>query len=93
MGAGEIPHRSVRREFQDNLIAKVRPGEPLFPGIIGYDESVIPQIVDAVLSQHNFIVLGLRGQTKTRILRSLVDLLALTARHISQRRTPSVSDY
>ncbi len=42
VGAGEIPRRSVRREFQDNLIAKVRPGEPLFPGIIGYDESVIP---------------------------------------------------
>ena len=73
--AGEIPHRNVKQELRDNLIAKLQAGEPLFPGIVGYDESVIPQVVNAVLSQHNFIVLGLRGQAKTRILRSLVDLL------------------
>ena len=73
--AGELPHRSVRREVRDNLIEKLRRGEILFPGIVGYDESVIPQIVNAVLSQHNFIILGLRGQAKTRILRSLADLL------------------
>ena len=73
--AGRLPHRSVRRELRDNLIEKLRRSETLFPGIVGYDESVIPQIVNAVLSQHNFIILGLRGQAKTRILRSLVDLL------------------
>ena len=73
--AGSIPRRDVKQELRDNLIAKLRSGEPLFPGIVGYDESVIPQIVNAILSQHNFIVLGLRGQAKTRILRSLVDLL------------------
>lgn len=73
--AGDVPHRSVRRELRDNLIEKLRRGDPLFPGIVGYDESVIPQIVNAVLSQHNFIILGLRGQAKTRILRSLADLL------------------
>ena len=75
VAAGQIPHRSVKRELRDNLIEKLRSSAPLFPGIVGYDESVIPQIVNAVLSQHNFIILGLRGQAKTRILRSLVDLL------------------
>ena len=73
--AGELSHRSVKRELRDNLIRKLRAGDRLFPGIIGYDESVIPQIVNAILSQHNFIMLGLRGQAKTRILRSLVELL------------------
>ena len=75
VAAGTLPHRSVRRELRDNLIAKLRSGDTLFPGIIGYDDSVIPQIVNAVLSKHNFIILGLRGQAKTRILRALVDLL------------------
>ena len=75
VGAGQLPNRSVKRELRDNLIEKIRAGTPLFPGIIGYDESVIPQIINAILSQHNFIILGLRGQAKTRILRALVDLL------------------
>ena len=75
VAAGQIPHRTVKRELRDNLIEKLRSSAPLFPGIVGYDESVIPQIVNAVLSQHNFIILGLRGQAKTRILRALVDLL------------------
>ena len=75
VAAGEIPHRNVKQELRDNLIMKLRSGDVLFPGIIGYDESVIPQIVNALLSQHNFIILGLRGQAKTRILRSLVNML------------------
>ena len=73
--AGQLPHRSVKRELRDNLIGKIRTGESLFPGIVGYDESVIPQLVNAILSQHNFIILGLRGQAKTRMLRSLGQLL------------------
>ena len=73
--AGQLPHRSVKRELRDNLIEKIRAGKRLFFGIVGYDESVIPQIINAILSQHNFIILGLRGQAKTRILRALVDLL------------------
>ena len=73
--AGQLPHRSVKRELRDNLIEKIRAGTQLFPGIVGYDESVIPQIINAILSQHNFVILGLRGQAKTRILRALVDLL------------------
>ncbi len=70
-----FPRRSVKNEVRDNLIAKLRGGETLFPGIIGYDDTVIPQLVNAVLSRHNFILLGLRGQAKSRILRALVSLL------------------
>src|SRR5438067_2668959 len=67
--------RSVKEEIRDNLVRKLQAGERLFPGIIGYDDSVIPQLVNAILSKHNFILLGLRGQAKSRILRGLVDLL------------------
>jgi magnesium chelatase subunit I len=67
--------RPVKQEIRDNLVCKLRAGERLFPGIIGYDETVIPQLVNAVLSRHNFILLGLRGQAKSRILRGLADLL------------------
>src|SRR2546421_8031794 len=67
--------RPVKQEIRDNLVRKLRAGDSLFPGIIGYDETVIPQLVNAVLSRHNFILLGLRGQAKSRILRGLVDLL------------------
>jgi magnesium chelatase subunit I len=70
-------HRSrpVKQEVRDNLVRKLQAGEPLFPGIIGYDDTVIPQLVNAILSRHNFILLGLRGQAKSRILRGLVELL------------------
>ena len=72
---GTVPYRSVHQEVRENLIGKLRAGEPLFPGIVGYDETVVPQLVNALLSQHNFILLGLRGQAKTRLLRALVTLL------------------
>src|SRR5213594_3956846 len=67
--------RPVKQEIRDNLVRKLHTGDRLFPGIIGYDETVIPQLVNAILSRHNFILLGLRGQAKSRILRGLVDLL------------------
>ena len=67
--------RSVKDELRENLIAKLRTKEPLFPGIVGYQDTVVPQIVNAVLSKHNFILLGLRGQAKSRILRALTTLL------------------
>src|SRR5215208_6331824 len=73
--AGNVPRRSVHQEVRENLIRKLRAGGPLFPGIVGYDDTVIPQLVNALLSQHNFILLGLRGQAKTRLLRALVTLL------------------
>jgi magnesium chelatase subunit I len=67
--------KPVKQEIRDNLVRKLQSGETLFPGIIGYDETVVPQLVNAVLSRHNFILLGLRGQAKSRILRGLADLL------------------
>jgi magnesium chelatase subunit I len=67
--------RPVKQEIRDNLVRKLQAGEPLFPGIIGYEETVVPQLINAILSRHNFILLGLRGQAKSRILRGLVDLL------------------
>src|SRR5712691_1755747 len=72
---GAVPRRDVHQEVRDNLIRKLRTGETLFPGIVGYDDTVVPQLVNALLSQHNFILLGLRGQAKTRLLRALVTLL------------------
>jgi len=75
VAAGRVRRRSVRDEVRENLVARLRTGETLFPGIIGYDDTVIPQIVNAVLSRHNFILLGLRGQAKSRILRALTGLL------------------
>src|SRR6516164_11208790 len=67
--------RPVKQEIRDNLVRKLQAGETIFPGIIGYDDTVVPQLVNAVLSRHNFILLGLRGQAKSRILRALTALL------------------
>src|SRR5829696_5927536 len=67
--------RPVKDELRANLLDKLRRGERVFPGIVGYDETVIPQITNAVLARHNIILLGLRGQAKSRIIRQLVNLL------------------
>src|SRR5579862_1342036 len=67
--------RSVKDEMRENLIARLRSKESIFPGIVGYQDTVVPQIVNAVLSRQNFILLGLRGQAKSRILRALTALL------------------
>ncbi len=67
--------RTVRDELRDNLIGRIGAGEDLFPGIHGYEDSVVPQLTNAILSRHDFILLGLRGQAKSRILRQLVGLL------------------
>ena len=67
--------KPVKEEIRDNLVRKLQAGDVLFPGIIGYQDTVIPQLVNAILARHNFILLGLRGQAKSRILRSLIDLL------------------
>ena len=72
--AGYRP-RSIKQEIRDNLRSRLKNGGPLFPGILGYDRTVIPSVVNALLAGHDFILLGLRGQAKTRILRSLVTLL------------------
>jgi magnesium chelatase subunit I len=65
----------VKEEMRRNLIRKIQAGEEIFPGIIGYDQTVIPQLENAILSRHDFILLGLRGQAKSRILRQLPSLL------------------
>jgi len=70
-----IAQRSVKDELRQNLICKLQKGEDLFPGVVGYEDTVVPQIVNAILSRHNFILLGLRGQAKTRIIRMLTQLL------------------
>src|ERR1044071_6926191 len=67
--------RSVKDELRANLIKKLKSGEKLFQGILGYEESVIPQLVNAILSKHNLILLGTRGQAKSRIIRQLTELL------------------
>jgi magnesium chelatase subunit I len=66
---------SVKQELRRNLLARLRAEEPLFPGIVGFDDTVIPQICNALISGHDLILLGERGQAKSRIMRSLVDLL------------------
>ncbi len=74
-GAPERVRRSVKEELRENLLKRLAEDEPLFPGVLGYEETVMPQIVNAVLARHNFILLGLRGQAKSRILRALTSLL------------------
>jgi magnesium chelatase subunit I len=71
----QLKTRSVKDEMRSNLIARLKTRETVFPGIVGYEDTVIPQIVNAVLSKQNFILLGLRGQAKSRILRALTALL------------------
>ena len=71
----ERARRSVKDEMRQNLLSRLCQSGPLFGGVIGYEDTVMPQIVNAVLSKHNFILLGLRGQAKSRILRALVTLL------------------
>jgi len=70
-----LASRHVKDELRENLMSRLREGTAIFPGIVGYDDTVVPQIVNAILSRHNFILLGLRGQAKSRILRALTALL------------------
>ncbi len=71
----QISNRGIKDELRSNLICRIQRGDTLFPGVLGYEDTVVPQIVNAVLSRHNFILLGLRGQAKTRIIRLLATLL------------------
>src|SRR5215510_9345199 len=67
--------KSIKEELRRNLIRKLKDNEITFPGIIGYEESVIPDVERALLSKHNILFLGLRGQAKTRMARQMIDLL------------------
>src|SRR5256714_4488567 len=73
--AARYQTRWVKDELRHNLIRKLRSGEKLFPGIVGYDETVVPQLINGILARHNIILLGLRGQAKSRIIRLLTELL------------------
>jgi magnesium chelatase subunit I len=73
--AQRLGSRRVKDELRENLMSRLRDGGQIFPGIVGYDDTVVPQITNAILSRHNFILLGLRGQAKSRILRALTTLL------------------
>jgi len=77
-----IGNRTVKDELRNNLICKLQRSEALFPGILGYEDTVVPQVVNAVLSRHNFILLGLRGQAKTRLIRGLTTLLDETTPYV-----------
>ncbi|HEX5386813.1 MAG TPA: magnesium chelatase [Gemmatimonadales bacterium] len=67
--------RQIRDELRANLLERLEQGDALFPGIVGYDDTIVPQLVNALLARHHFILLGLRGQAKSRILRQLTELL------------------
>jgi magnesium chelatase subunit I len=68
-------YRPVKEELRDNLLARMRSGEARFPGIVGYDDTVLPEVERAILAGHDMVLLGERGQGKTRLIRSLIDLL------------------
>ena len=95
-GSDAYRTRTIKDEMRANLICKLQAKEPLFSGIVGYEETVIPQVVNAILSRHNMILLGLRGQAKSRILRDLVDfstnvfLWLQAVRSMIARSRPSV---
>src|SRR5258706_12843071 len=68
-------YRTVKEELRENLLSRMRFGEPRFPGIVGYDSTVLPEVERAILAGHDMVLLGERGQGKTRLIRSLVQLL------------------
>ena len=68
-------YRTVKQELRDNLLDRMRSGAPRFPGIVGYDDTVLPEVERAILAGHDMVLLGERGQGKTRLIRSLVELL------------------
>ena len=78
--------RSVKDEIRANLIARLQSGDDVFPGILGFDRTVIPQVQNALLGRHDFILLGLRGQAKSRIVRMLPSLLKVDLRSSARTR-------
>ncbi|GIH72948.1 sigma 54-interacting transcriptional regulator [Sphaerimonospora thailandensis] len=67
--------RTVKAEIRENLLARLRSGEPRFPGIVGFDETVLPHLERALIAGHDLVLLGERGQGKTRLIRTIIDLL------------------
>src|SRR5712664_4724039 len=75
LGSSGHVRETVKQEMRRNLLTRLRTGEPLLPGIVGYDETVLPQLANAVISGHDVIMLGERGQAKSRIMRALINFL------------------
>src|SRR5919198_389723 len=75
LGKSGYQPKSIKEEIRQNLIAKLKTKETTFPGIVGYEDSVIPDVERALLSKHNILFLGLRGQAKTRMARQMTELL------------------
>jgi len=73
--AAGYPDRTIKEELRENLLARLRAGDELFPGLVGFDDSVLPAIERGILAGHDLILLGERGQAKTRLVRALVRLL------------------
>src|SRR6187200_480640 len=73
--AADYPDRTVKQELRGNLLARLGDGQPLFPGVVGFDDSVLPALERGILAGHDLILLGERGQAKTRLIRRIVDLL------------------
>ncbi|MFT4971855.1 MAG: magnesium chelatase subunit I, partial [Saprospiraceae bacterium] len=73
--ASSYQPKSIKEELRDNLIEKLRKKQTVFEGVVGFEDTVLPDIERAILSRHNVLLLGLRGQAKTRIARLLVNLL------------------
>ena len=71
----DYPDRTVKQELRANLLARLGDGEPLFPGVVGFDDSVLPALERGILAGHDLILLGERGQAKTRLVRAMVNLL------------------
>src|ERR1700729_129206 len=91
-------NRSVKEEIRENLIRKLKNKETTFPGILGYDDSVIPDTERALLSRHNILFLGLRGQAKTRMARQMVELLDefvpfVSGSEINDNPSPPISKF
>lgn len=84
--------KSVKQEVHDNFLQKLRDGEELFPGIVGYDETVIPELNIALLAQHDLLFLGEKGQAKSRLMRRLVDFLDDAIPYLDDRKIPLHDD-
>ena len=78
--------KSVKQEVHDNFLRKLADGEELFPGIVGYDETVIPELNIALLAQHDLLFLGEKGQAKSRLMRRLVDFLDPVVPYLDDRK-------
>src|SRR5262249_55939187 len=74
-GTDSYRSRTIKDEMRANLVCKLQAKQPIFPGIVGYEETVVPQIVNTILSRQTMILLGLRGQAKSRILRDFIDFV------------------